>query len=53
MDVDVKLKATQCSNFLTKEVIINSRQACLELTKDELDLVINCLSQVTNMFILD
>lgn len=33
-------KNTQCSEFVTKEVIVTSRQACMELTKDELDLIV-------------
>ena len=32
--------STHCSDFLTKDVITKSRQACLELSRDELDLVI-------------
>ena len=33
-------KAPKCSNMLTKETIIKCRQESLELTKDELDLVV-------------
>ena len=33
-------KAIQCSDFVTKEVIVSSRQACMELTKYELHLVV-------------
>ena len=32
-------KNTQCSEFVTK-VIVTSRQECMELTKDELDLIV-------------
>ena len=32
--------STHCSDFLTKDVKIKCRQACLELPKGELDLVI-------------
>ena len=40
VDVSYGPNSTHCWNVLSKDVIIQSRQACLELSKDELDLVI-------------